>query len=116
LGDGSLLAVSLPGHAPGHLGLVLRDERDQQILLCGDASWSRRAWQEQRLPSVLARPLIDDWGAYRTTLGHLQTLATRHSELVILPSHCEASLNDYARSVPERAMPVGQKVSRGDRS
>jgi len=96
-GDGSILALRLPGHAPGHLGLVLRDEHDRQILLCADACWSRRAWQEQRLPSMLARPLMHDWPAYRATLARLQVLAGRHPELVVLPSHCEASLRSFGR-------------------
>jgi glyoxylase-like metal-dependent hydrolase (beta-lactamase superfamily II) len=96
-GDASVLAVQLPGHAPGHLGLLLRDSQDRQVLLCADAAWSRRAWQEQRLPSRLARPLLHDWQAYRRTLHTLQQLAARHSELVILPSHCQASLDDYRR-------------------
>jgi glyoxylase-like metal-dependent hydrolase (beta-lactamase superfamily II) len=96
-GDDSVRAVRLPGHAPGHLGLLLRDEQDRQVLLCADAAWSRRAWQEQRLPSVLARPLLHDWQAYRNTLFTLQNLAARHTELAILPSHCQASLDDYQR-------------------
>ncbi len=97
-GDGSLLAIALPGHAPGHLGLLLRDTDDRRVLLCADASWSRRAWQEQRLPSMLVRPLIHDWDAYRETLGHLHTLAARHRDLVILPSHCGESVHAYRQA------------------
>jgi glyoxylase-like metal-dependent hydrolase (beta-lactamase superfamily II) len=96
-GDGSILALRLPGHAPGHLGLLLRDADDRPVLLCADASWSRRAWQEQRLPSLLARSVIHDWNAYKTTLSHLQALAKLERELIILPSHCAASLGEYSR-------------------
>jgi hypothetical protein len=52
-----------------------------------------RSW----LPSFLARPLFHDWQAYKRTLHALHQLAARHSELVILPSHCQASLDDYCR-------------------
>lgn len=96
-GDGSVLALRLPGHAPGHLGLLLRDTEDRPVLLCADASWSRRAWQEQRLPSPLARLVIHDWNAYRSTLRQLQALARQEKELVILPSHCAQSLRAYSR-------------------
>jgi len=96
-GDDSVRAVLLPGHAPGHLGLLLRDQQDRRVLLCADAAWSRRAWQELRLPSLLARPLFHDWQAYKRTLHGLHQLAARHGELVILPSHCQASLDDYRR-------------------
>ena len=34
-GDGRLLMVPLPGHTPGHAGLLV----DGQTLLAGDASW-----------------------------------------------------------------------------
>jgi glyoxylase-like metal-dependent hydrolase (beta-lactamase superfamily II) len=34
-GDGSLLMVPLPGHTPGHAGLLV----DGETLLAGDASW-----------------------------------------------------------------------------
>jgi glyoxylase-like metal-dependent hydrolase (beta-lactamase superfamily II) len=96
-GDDSVLAVPLAGHTPGHLGLLLRDQQDRRVLLCADAAWSRRAWQEQRLPSLLARPLVHDWQAYQRTLHTLHELAARHSELAILPSHCQASLDEYHR-------------------
>jgi glyoxylase-like metal-dependent hydrolase (beta-lactamase superfamily II) len=96
-GDGSILALRLPGHAPGHLGLLLRDAEDRPILLCADACWSRRAWQEQRLPSPLARSVIHDWNAYKATLSQLQALARRERELIILPSHCAESLRAYSR-------------------
>jgi glyoxylase-like metal-dependent hydrolase (beta-lactamase superfamily II) len=94
-GDGSLLALRLPGHAPGHLGLLLHDTDDRRVLLCADAVWSQSAWQDQRLPSRLAKGLIHDWTAYKATIRHLQALALRHRELIILPSHCEASLAAY---------------------
>jgi glyoxylase-like metal-dependent hydrolase (beta-lactamase superfamily II) len=99
-GDGSVLALRLPGHAPGHLGLSLRDSEDRPVLLCADASWSRRAWQEQRLPSLLARSVIHDWSAYKATLSQLQTLARREKELIILPSHCAESLRAYSQGIP----------------
>jgi glyoxylase-like metal-dependent hydrolase (beta-lactamase superfamily II) len=99
-GDGSVLAIRLPGHAPGHLGLLLRDADDRPVLLCADAAWSRRAWQQQRLPSLLARLAIHDWNAYKATLSQLQALSLRDKNLIILPSHCAESLRDYAQGAP----------------
>lgn len=99
-GDESVLALRLPGHAPGHLGLLLRDVAGRPVLLCADACWSRRAWQEQRLPSPLARSVIHDWNAYKATLSELQVLARREKDLIILPSHCAASLQEYCQRTP----------------
>jgi len=95
LGDGSLLAVPLPGHAPGQMGLRFRDELDREVLLCADACWSRAAWQELRYPSSLVRPVTHNWALYRQTLNRLHELGTRHPELFIVPSHCATSLSLY---------------------
>ena len=99
-GDGSLLAIPLPGHAAGHMGLLLRDQDDREVFLCADACWSERAWRELRYPSCLARPVMHDWPRYRETLQKLHRLGTDHAELAILPSHCLASLNAYRAGLP----------------
>jgi len=95
LGDGSLIGIALPGHAAGQMGLLLQDQAGRDVFLCADACWSHAAFQELRMPSLLARPLMDDWRTYRQTITCLHTLAGRHAELVILPSHCEQSLAAY---------------------
>lgn len=92
LGDGSLLGIPLPGHTPGQLGILLRAADGAPLLLAADACWSARAWQEERPPSLLARPLIADWGEYRRQLGALRQLAGRQPELRIRPSHCPATI------------------------
>lgn len=87
LGDGSLLAVLLPGHARGQVGLLVREESGLELLLAADAAWSTRALRESRPPAAPARLLIDDWAAYRRTLVTLGGLA-RRDDVRILPSHC----------------------------
>ncbi len=88
IGDGSLIGIPLPGHSPAQLGVLLRTTDDAQILLAADSCWSARAWREQRLPSLLARPLFADWNDYKTTLAGLKTVATHNPDLRIVPSHC----------------------------
>lgn len=91
LGDGSLLAVELPGHCPGHWGLALRTQDDRHVLLAGDAVWSGRAIDECRAPPRLTTALLGDTRAYRRTLGMLHAARRENSQLVILPSHCAES-------------------------
>jgi len=88
IGDNSLIGITLPGHSPAQLGVLLRTTDDQQVLLAADSCWSARAWREQRLPSFLARPLFADWTDYRNTLAGLKTIATHNPDLTIVPSHC----------------------------
>jgi glyoxylase-like metal-dependent hydrolase (beta-lactamase superfamily II) len=94
-GDRSVLCLPLPGHTAGHMGILIKDQNGRDVLLSADSSWSYRAVRENRMPSCIARPLMHDWGQYRRTLQVLHELATRHEELVLLPSHCEASLCSY---------------------
>ncbi|MEE7548475.1 MBL fold metallo-hydrolase, partial [Xanthomonas sp. Kuri4-1] len=94
-GDGSVLAVALPGHVPRQMGLWLRDAEDRELLLCADAVWSAATWRELAWPAWPTRLLLHDWPAYQRTVRHLHTLAQAHPELVILPSHCAPSLDRY---------------------
>jgi glyoxylase-like metal-dependent hydrolase (beta-lactamase superfamily II) len=98
IGDRSILGVALPGHAAGHLGLLVRDMQDRQVLLAADACWSIRSIREGRLPSRLTRLMMHDWGRYAATLAGLSRISSAHPECVILPSHCAASLSAYERS------------------
>lgn len=49
-GDGSVIALSLPGHTPHHLGLLLRLESGP-VMLSGDLYHSREAREVKSMPS-----------------------------------------------------------------
>lgn len=102
LGDGSLVAVPLPGHARGQLGLLLRDERRGDVLLAADACWSLPALDEGRLPSALAGLVTADRRAYRATFQALGALRRRRPELWLLPSHCPTALAAFRAEEGER--------------
>lgn len=95
LGDGSLLAVPLPGHCKGHWGLALRDEADRAVLLAGDASWSVEAIRRCVPPPRVTTALLGETRIYRETLGKLHTALTNNRELAILPSHCARAAAAY---------------------
>jgi glyoxylase-like metal-dependent hydrolase (beta-lactamase superfamily II) len=86
VGDGSLTAVPLPGHAPGHLGLLVRGG-PRDLFLVGDATWSTRGVAAGELPHPLVRLVTEDWAAYRRTTAALQRLAEARPDLLIVPSH-----------------------------
>lgn len=88
LGDGSLLAVHLPGHCPGHWGLVVREADDRTRFLIADAAWSSGQVRDDMPPPRLTTALLGDTGPYRSTLNALHRLWTRNPELVLTPSHC----------------------------
>lgn len=87
LGDGSLLAVPLPGHCPGHWGLVLRERRGLHFLVA-DAAWSSRAIRENRPPPSLTAAFLGNPRSGRETLARLNALRRRNADLLLTPSHC----------------------------
>lgn len=95
LGDGSLLGVSLPGHAIGQLGLFLRDDRLGPLLLAADACWHSRAYRELRPPHPVINLLTPDAAAYRATLQKLHQLHQNRPEMPIIPFHCPEAAEKY---------------------
>lgn len=91
LGDGSLLAVELPGHCPGHWGLVVRAE-DGTHFLVGDAAWSSAAIRTNTPPPAAVASLLGDSRCGRETLGRLHDLGRRNPDVVLTPSHCRERL------------------------
>lgn len=89
IGDGSLWALPLPGHARGHMGLLLRHTDDRQYLLAGDATWGIDAAGAPLAPAWPTRLLADDWGVQRRTLNALAALLRDAGEdCSVLPAHC----------------------------
>lgn len=87
-GDGSLAAVELPGHCPGHWGLACRGSDDRLHFLAADAAWSSRAIRENRPPPWLTTTLLGRTAPYRATLARLHALSRNAPEVMITPSHC----------------------------
>jgi glyoxylase-like metal-dependent hydrolase (beta-lactamase superfamily II) len=87
LGDGSLVAVPLPGHCPGHWGLVLQEPRGLHFLVA-DASWSSRAIRENRPPPYFTAAFLGEAAAGRKTLSKLNALHGRNPDILLTPSHC----------------------------
>lgn len=87
-GDGSLLAIELPGHAPGHWGLAFRAAREW-IFLLGDAAWSSAALRAGAPPPRLTTAFLGNTPDYRRTFEGLRRIALAHPNIRLVPSHCE---------------------------
>lgn len=86
-GDGSLLLVPLPGHAPGHYGLWFEDEQGP-VFLVADAVWSSDALRKGVPPPALVSAWLGDRPRYEHTLRQLQALQQAYPALRIVPAHC----------------------------
>ena len=105
--DGSLIAVALPGHAAGQLGLFVRREEASDAFLVADACWTTRSFQEEIVPSSVTRLLFDSMGEYRESLGLVAEFHRQRPDALIVPSHCEA-LRSSAEFGP--TTPVGTRA------
>ena len=106
LGDGSLLAVELPGHCPGHWGLAARGEDDALHFLVADAAWSRRAILANRPPPRVTTAFLGRSRPYRATLAALSQMMGAAPEVCVTPSHCaERALEIREGDAARRAGP-----------
>ena len=96
-GDGSLIAVALPGHAAGQVGLLVRTETGR-VLLAADACWHSRDLRDWAPPSRAARLLAHDPAALCSSLAKLRELRELHSEVSIVPAHCPEALSAFYKS------------------
>lgn len=87
LGDGSLIAVDLPGHAEGQIGLLVSTNQ-QDYFLCADAAWSSKAVRFNLPPHPLAGLVMSNRQSYQATFNKLIQLYQRFPSLQIVPSHC----------------------------
>ncbi|MHA7964264.1 MBL fold metallo-hydrolase [Paenibacillus sp. CAU 1782] len=90
-GDGSLIAVDVPGHAAGQIGLFLVTESGPYFL-CADAVWSSRAFRERRKPHAAARIIMSSRTQYEDSFQRLCSLHERFPQIEIVPSHCAEAL------------------------
>jgi glyoxylase-like metal-dependent hydrolase (beta-lactamase superfamily II) len=93
LGDESVVAVELPGHAVGQMGLFVRDSEDKLFFFIADAAWLKRSVVENRPPHRIANLLFPDSEKYRETLANLNTYYLTHPRTLIIPSHCEETIS-----------------------
>lgn len=89
LGDGSLIAVELPGHCPGHWGLVVRDSAVGLHFLVADAAWSSAAIRQNAPPPRITSAFLGDTNRGSATLAALHALWRQNPEITITPSHCQ---------------------------
>jgi glyoxylase-like metal-dependent hydrolase (beta-lactamase superfamily II) len=84
--DGSIRLVSLPGHAPGHMGAVVRVRGGAVWFLAADAAWCRAAIRSGR--GALHRRLAYDRAMQDETYALLARVSEAFPEWIVIPSHC----------------------------
>jgi len=86
-GDEKLIAIPLPGHAKGHIGLYFK--ADKEIFLIADSCWHQETFKDLIYPSRLTYLIHDNKRDYIQTIQNLHELYQQNKDIEIIPSHCE---------------------------
>jgi len=99
LGDGSVLAIELPGHCPGHWGLLVAEQGRGSRFMVADAAWSGDAISRNVPPPAFTSSFLGDTGQTRETLTKLHDLRIRNPDIRLTPCHCPKAAED-AEKIP----------------
>lgn len=69
-GDGSLIALPLPGHAAGHFGVWINAD-PKPVFYAVDAQWLGKAATQNRSVGYPARLIMDDHAAFKRSSNHV---------------------------------------------
>lgn len=86
-GDQSILAVELPGHARGQIGLLLQTE-EEAVFIVADAVWDSDSYRYQQFAQPIAGLILDNTSAYRRTVKKLSAYHQKYPEVTLIPLHC----------------------------
>lgn len=81
-GDGAVLAIPLPGHLAGHVGLCFRGA-DRPLLYATDAQWLMQAIVEDRCPGFPAGLLAHDRAAARDSVRRIRDFIAAGGEVML---------------------------------
>ena len=81
-GDGSVVAVDLPGHADGQFGLLF-PKLERPLLYAVDAQWLIAALVENRTPGLPATLLAEDAAALEPTSATLRRFMATGGEVML---------------------------------
>ena len=93
--DGSALAISLPGHAQGHFGLLCAQD-DALSFLVADACWTRASLKGAGKPLMIANLIMNDTAQYHNTMESLARLHADQPSIFIIPSHCQDTYHEFS--------------------
>jgi glyoxylase-like metal-dependent hydrolase (beta-lactamase superfamily II) len=99
--DGSLLLVPLPGHFPGHMGL-LANLNSKPLFFVGDACWHIANLDKTKRPPFITLKFLNSTPDYHQTLDKIVEFKEMESDLDIIPCHCDASIavsNNFLREM-----------------
>lgn len=93
--DGSVIALPLPGHSCGQMGILLPETQRRPVFLAADSCWSIDAAMQGRLPAAPVALITQNWKRYAATFHAVGAIAGREPDICCLPSHCQTAWRRY---------------------
>lgn len=101
LGDGTLIAVPLPGHTPGSTAFFLNSGDGRRWLFTGDATWTMEGVRRPAHRGWLASQLLDhDDEVLSGSIALLNALHRERPDIAIMPAHDMEALGKLPRCAP----------------
>jgi len=85
-GDGSILAISLPGHTSHQFGILLT-YKEQPYFFISDACWLSETYQNMQYPSKLAKLITKGHKDYYDNIFKLHLIHKLYPDVKIIPCH-----------------------------
>jgi len=93
-GDQSIVAIGLPGHAPGQFGIRFACQGSDYFLIA-DACWHQANITAGESPHPLAGLVFDNRRDFWLSLRRLRQFAVASPEVLLLPNHCQRTMEPY---------------------
>jgi len=89
-GDGSVVAVPLPGHTPGSVGILVRGPEGVTYLFSGDTTWTSRGVEKPA--HKMARAFDEDLDVLSQSIARLHAFSEYRPDVKVIPAHDGAAL------------------------
>jgi glyoxylase-like metal-dependent hydrolase (beta-lactamase superfamily II) len=106
-GDGSVVAVKLPGHTPGSIGVVVTLASGLRLFHIGDAAHDLAGVVDGKEKGLLTAATDYDKPHADATVARLHALAGLDPTLTFLPAHDRARWLEVFGGEPPRCLPAG---------
>jgi glyoxylase-like metal-dependent hydrolase (beta-lactamase superfamily II) len=93
LGDGSVRLLATPGHTDGHRSIIVRTAGSGELLLTGDAAYTRQSVERRWVPLF-----VEDVPQYLRSLEAIAAWTEEHPEAPVLCGHDPWAADDLTRS------------------
>lgn len=96
-GDGTVVAVGLPGHTPGSVGVFVNLASGKRIFLTGDTTWTAEGFDRHAGRSWIPRQIVDnDEEGVLRAIAQIAALKAREPEIKLVPAHDRRAQLDLA--------------------